>query len=127
MGVRGICYNSENNSVLLVKHTYSTGWELPGGGVGVGEPMLRALKRELSEEVGLKCTSTHLQGIYHNSVISKRDHVVIYVVEEWQEEQNHERPKMEISEAAWHKLDGLPEELTPCTICGLEKFKTKVK
>jgi 8-oxo-dGTP pyrophosphatase MutT (NUDIX family) len=119
MGVRGICYNPKTNRILLVKHTYSEGWVLPGGGVEVGESMLTALKRELSEEAGLECTSTKVLDVYHNSSTSKRDHVVIYLVEDWQEDQAHERPKLEIAETAWFKLDELPEGLTPCTEAAL--------
>ena len=45
MGVRGICYNAETNSILLVRHTYSEGWALPGGGVEVGIDAYRAEAR----------------------------------------------------------------------------------
>ena len=121
MGVRGIGYNPKTNSILLVKHTYSKGWVLPGGGVEVGESMLTALKRELSEEAGLKCESAKVLDVYHNSSISKRDHVVIYLVEDWQEERAHARPKLEIAETAWFRLDELPEGLTPCTDFGLAR------
>lgn len=119
VGVRGICYDAASNSILLVKHTYSEGWVLPGGGVEVGESMLTALKRELSEEVGLKCTSAKVLHVHHNSSISKRDHVVIYLVEDREQEQAHERPKLEITETAWCRLDALPEGLTPCTEAAL--------
>ena len=121
VGVRGICYRAENNSILLVKHTYSEGWALPGGGVEVGESMLAALKREVSEETGLECISARILDTYHNSSISKRDHVVIYLVEDWQEERAHARPKLEIAETAWFRLDELPEGLTPCTDFGLAR------
>jgi 8-oxo-dGTP pyrophosphatase MutT (NUDIX family) len=126
MGVRGICYNPKTKSILLVKHTYSEGWVLPGGGVEVGESMLTALKRELSEEAGLECKSAKVLDVYHNSSISKRDHVVIYLVEDWQEEQAHERPKLEIAETAWFGVDELPEGLTPCTQYGVELFKPRL-
>lgn len=123
MGVRGICFNPETNSILLVKHTYSEGWVLPGGGVEVGESMLTAIKRELSEETGLKCKSAKVLDVYQNSSISKRDHVVIYIVEDWLEEQAHERPKLEIAETAWFSLGDLPEGLTPCTEFGLKRYQ----
>ena len=122
VGVRGICYDAASNSILLVRHTYSKGWTLPGGGVEVGESMFTALKRELSEEVGLACTSAKVLDVYHNSSISKRDHVVIYLVEDWQEDQAHERPELEIAETSWFKLDELPGGLTPCTEAALRPW-----
>lgn len=82
--------------------------------------MLTALKRELSEEAGLECESAKVLDVYHNSSISKRDHVVIYLVENWQEEPGHERPKLEIAEMAWFRLDALPGGLTPCTEAALK-------
>jgi len=120
IGVRGICYAADTNSVLLVKHTYSKGWQLPGGGVEPGESMFASLKRELSDEVGIECRSAKMLDAYHNYSISKRDHVIIYLVKDWQEKPVHERPKLEIAEIAWFKLDELPRELTPCTLFGIE-------
>ena len=120
IGVRGLCFDRRTNSVLLVKHTYSKGWALPGGGVEFAESSLTALERELSEEVGIACNSAVLLDLYHNSSISKRDHVAIYLVESWQEQPESKRPKLEIAEAAWFNLNRLPDRLTPCTFRGLE-------
>ena len=125
IGVRGICYAADTNSVLLVKHTYSKGWQLPGGGVEPGESMFASLKRELSDEVGIECRSATMLDAYHNYSISKRDHVIIYMVKDWQEKPVHERPKLEIAEIAWFKLDELPTELTPCTRYGISLRTSK--
>ena len=46
--------------------------------------------------------------------------MIIYVVEEWREEQAHEPPKLEIAETTWFKLDELPEGLTLCTEVALK-------
>ena len=86
VGVRGICYDPENCTILLVKHTYADEWALPGGGVEVGESTIDALKRELSEETGLECLSATVLHIYHNNSLSKRDHVIAYQIDKWQSE-----------------------------------------
>jgi 8-oxo-dGTP pyrophosphatase MutT (NUDIX family) len=51
-GVSAIVDDAEGH-VLLVRHSYQTGWHLPGGGVGAAEPPAEAVLRELREEVGL--------------------------------------------------------------------------
>ena len=53
LGVRAVVLNGENR-VFLVKHSYVTGWHLPGGGVEVGETFRDALQRELAEEAGIE-------------------------------------------------------------------------
>ena len=85
--------------------------------------MLTALKRELSEEVGLKCESAKLADVYHNSSVSERDHVIIYSVENWQEEPALGRQTIEIAEKAWFNLDDLPKELSPCTKYALKHYQ----
>jgi 8-oxo-dGTP pyrophosphatase MutT (NUDIX family) len=125
VGVRGICYDIEANNILLVKHIYSNGWALPGGGVEVGESAHDALLREVEEEVGLICKKTQILNAFHNNTISRRDHVIIYCVEIWDEVQSHIRPKLEINKSSWFKIDELPRDLTPCTLNAIEHFKTK--
>src|SRR6478735_12215815 len=62
--------------VFLVKHSYVSGWHLPGGGVEPGETVHEALDRELMEEGGITPLEPPvLQGVFFNSRISRRDHV----------------------------------------------------
>jgi ADP-ribose pyrophosphatase YjhB (NUDIX family) len=62
----GACALIERDGkVLLVRHSYVSGWLLPGGGVARGEPAEHAIVREMREEIGLvHCTTPELFGLY---------------------------------------------------------------
>jgi len=48
----GVLYRDRRGRVLLVKPTYKSGWDIPGGAVSEGEPPWRAARREVQEEIG---------------------------------------------------------------------------
>ena len=108
MGVRAVVLD-EADRVFLVRHSYLKGWHLPGGGVEVGETALEALARELREEAHIELTGTPvLHGVYLNTFVTKRDHVLIYVVRDFH--QTHARgADLEIVEAGFFPVDNLPE------------------
>ncbi len=55
----GACALIERDGkVLLARHSYVSGWLLPGGGVRRGEPPSEAIVRELQEEIGLVRAAT---------------------------------------------------------------------
>ncbi|HWA04360.1 MAG TPA: NUDIX domain-containing protein [Rhizomicrobium sp.] len=62
----GVCALVERGGkVLLVRHSYVSGWLLPGGGVRRAEPAAQAVLREMREEIGLtRCSSLELFGLY---------------------------------------------------------------
>src|SRR5579863_1128415 len=75
LGVRAVVLDTENR-VFLVKHSYISGWHLPGGGVETGETLRGALRRELVEEGRIELAGEpQLFGVYLNSHVSRRDHV----------------------------------------------------
>jgi 8-oxo-dGTP pyrophosphatase MutT (NUDIX family) len=114
LGVRAAVLN-DRGEVCLVRHTYIPGWYLPGGGVEVGETMLDALERELSEEAGVTLGERpSLHGLFLNRRISRRDHVALFVVRSFSIA-HAKQPDREIAETGFFPLDQLPEGTTPAT------------
>lgn len=114
LGVRGLAVDA-GGRVLLVRHGYVPGWYLPGGGVEPGETLAAALGRELAEEAGVEVRAARLAGIYLNRRVSRRDHVALYVIEDFATLDPAPKPNAEIREAGFFALDALPEGTTAAT------------
>jgi 8-oxo-dGTP pyrophosphatase MutT (NUDIX family) len=114
LGVRAVVVSSEGR-VFLVKHSYVSGWHLPGGGVETGETFLEALSRELIEEGRIQLTSEPvLHGMFFNSHVSRRDHVAVYVVRQFTQDRLPE-PNREIIACGFFEKDTLPADTTEGT------------
>ncbi len=115
-GVRGLVHDVDRKSVFLIRHTYVPGWQLPGGGVEVGETAIEALERELFEEGAIELAGPPvLRSIHFNRRASRRDHVAFYVVDNYRQD----RPKLpdrEIADSGFFPLDRLPIGTTPATL-----------
>lgn len=115
LGVRGIVFDAPARAVLLVRHTYVPGWQLPGGGVEPGETMEAALARELAEEGNIALTGApELKSVHFNRRASRRDHVAVYLVTAFRRTGPHV-PDREIAEARFFPLNALPPETTEAT------------
>jgi ADP-ribose pyrophosphatase YjhB (NUDIX family) len=114
LGVRAVVLDTENR-VFLVKHSYVSGWHLPGGGVETGETFLEALQRELAEEGRIELVGEPtLQGIYLNRHVSRRDHVAVFLVRHFRQDRLPE-PNREIIDCGFFETQALPAETTAGT------------
>src|ERR1700742_4693611 len=93
LGVRAVVLDGENR-VFLIKHSYVSGWHLPGGGVETGQTLQEALARELVEEGGITpLGAPALHGVFFNGHVSRRDHVAVYVVRDFRQDGGPTRPR----------------------------------
>jgi ADP-ribose pyrophosphatase YjhB (NUDIX family) len=115
-GVRALVHDTERNAVFLIRHTYVPGWQLPGGGVEVGETALEALERELFEEGRIEIEEPPvLKSIHFNRLASRRDHVAFYLIRGFRQA-TPKLPDREIAEAGFFPLDRLPDAITSATL-----------
>jgi 8-oxo-dGTP pyrophosphatase MutT (NUDIX family) len=111
LGVRVLVLDQQGR-VFLVKHSYVSGWHLPGGGVEVGETALDAMRRELEEEGNITFDEPPLlHGVFYNRHVSRRDHVVVYVVRNFHQPAKPQ-PNYEIVDCGFFDVNALPEGTT---------------
>ncbi|MCP3938124.1 MAG: NUDIX domain-containing protein [Actinomycetia bacterium] len=124
VGVRALVVDDANR-VCLVRHTYRDGWFLPGGGVKVGESLVDAMSRELKEETGVVLPETprRVLGVYSSFAEHKSDHIVVFVLDEW--ELTSAR-SAEIAEVAFFSPEELPEGTSAATTRRIKEFITGV-
>jgi 8-oxo-dGTP pyrophosphatase MutT (NUDIX family) len=113
LGVRALVLDGEGR-VLLVRHTYSRGWHMPGGGVERGETAALAMERELMEEAGIHALAPlELVSVHSAEAHFRGDHILLYRVPAW--EARAPTQSGEIAEIRWFPSDALPEGTTAGT------------
>ena len=111
-GVRGIVEDGQGR-VLLVRHSYVGGWQIPGGGVARGEPAESAVVREMEEEVGLmESTPPEFIALYSQKVLWVTNVVGLYRL---RNARIDFKPNLEIREAQFFDPAALPAGTTDAT------------
>ena len=110
VGVRAVLLDGDK--VLLVKHTYTPGWQFPGGGVEPGETAETAAARETLEETGYAPEGRpELLGFYLNRIAGgRRDHVAVYVWRTFRSARAF-KANLEIAECRWFAVNELPPDV----------------
>lgn len=122
LGVRVIATNAEGQ-VLLVRHGYTPGWHLPGGGVDRGETMEESACREVEEETGFRVDGPMMfRGMSYNKRQWRGDHVGVYVAQAIAKVRDI-KPGFEIAEMGFFALDDLPEGTSEGTRARLAEWQ----
>jgi 8-oxo-dGTP diphosphatase len=99
----------ESGRVLLLNHVFRTGsgWGIPGGFIGKGEPPEVAVRRELEEEIGLKLEQAELAFV---RTLKRPQQVEI--IFRCRPQGEFAPRSLEIKSAAWFAPDALPAGLS---------------
>jgi 8-oxo-dGTP diphosphatase len=114
------CIIDDRERVLLTRRCiepFCGQWVMPGGKVDHGEPLLQALHREVSEEVGIEVQVDGLLDVYEHVALGERnDHYVILYYRAHPLTMALTPNSREVTEASWARasdLDGY--DMTPGT------------
>lgn len=126
VGVRTVLL--DGRKVLLVKHTYTPGWQFPGGGVEPGETAETAAAREALEETGYAVDGRPvLHGFFLNRIAGgRRDHVAVYIWRDFRSQLEF-APNLEIAECQWFEVDALPSDVGKGTERRIREIFEKAK
>jgi len=84
-------------------------WVMPGGKIGLGEPILSALHREVREEIGIDVTVGELIDVYeHLSPGHENDHHVILYYRCRPSRRELSPNPAEVADARWVSREELP-------------------
>ncbi len=100
----------QNKEVVLIRHTYMSGWFMPGGGLKKNETLEQAARREAREETGAELGELKLMGAYTNFKDWKTDHNIVFTCDDFK---ITGKPDGEIAEMRFFPLSELPEGLLP--------------
>jgi len=110
-----------DRQVLLVRHTYSPGLQLPGGGVKRGETLEQAARREAREEAGAEIGEMSLFGLYSKTTGWISDHEPVFLATDFELAEQH---SFEIESCAFYSLDNLPADLVPSARRRIEEYRS---
>jgi 8-oxo-dGTP diphosphatase len=123
--VSGILIKKEQILLGLRKNTkhFPGYWSLPVGHIELGESSLQAIKRELSEEIGVEVTKAtpfsiktdESESIYHQ----------VFQIKSWNGKVVNREHNL-CSELKWFSFNELPDNLTPVSKEIINDFKSFV-
>ncbi len=112
----GCLFFDEQGCVMLVKPTYKSVWEIPGGVVELNESPKQCCQREIREEIGLERKIGDLLVVDYNSPTEKKTESLMFIfnggVLTLSEIESIQLRQDELSEFRFFSIESLPNEMT---------------
>lgn len=112
----GCLFFDEQNHVMLVKPTYKTNWEIPGGVVELNESPKQCCQREVREELGLERKIGDLLVVDYNSETEYKTESLMFIFDGGElsssEIESVQLRRDELSEFNFFSSETLPKEMT---------------
>ena len=111
----GCLFFDEQGNVMLVKPTYKTGWEIPGGGVEKNESPKQCCQREIQEELGLNRKIGELLVVDYNVETEEKTESLMFIFDGGiltsQEIKSVQLGHDELSEFRFFTAETLPKDM----------------
>jgi 8-oxo-dGTP pyrophosphatase MutT (NUDIX family) len=120
-GVKVMLFN-QAGELLLIRNSYGQTdiFVLPGGGIRPFETPGAAALREVREEVGIAADRVTPRSVHRSQAEGKRDTIHLFTA------YTEERPipdGVEVEEARFFPLDGLPDTVSAATLRRIAEFR----
>ena len=115
LGVRALVIDRQGR-IFLVKHSYVSGWHLPGGGVEAGETLTAGAGARVARggQYRARPSRRRCTACSSTTAISRRDHVALFVVRDFRQSAAPV-PDHEIVAHGFFAVDALPNDTTAAT------------
>jgi ADP-ribose pyrophosphatase YjhB (NUDIX family) len=112
----GCLFFDEQGRVMLVKPTYKSGWEIPGGSVEDHESPRQCCEREIQEELGIQRKVGQLLVVDYNSETEEKTESLMFIFDGGilpsSETDSIQLRQDELSELRFFTAETLPEEMS---------------
>lgn len=109
----GCLFFDQEGRILLVKPTYKTGWEIPGGVVELNESPKQCCQREIQEELGVLHAIGGLLVVDYNRATDEKTESLMFIFDGGalspEEIAGIQLPVSELSEFRFFEIAALPE------------------
>ena len=121
-GVKCIIQNQDK--ILMIKRTLpNSKWVFPGGAIKRGEIFEKAIRREISEDLGITLINLKNIGNFVIKVHHRSESIYCFSAETQEESK---RDETKLSEIKWFEADKLPNPLTPISQKVFDLYKKSI-